>query len=136
MWPLVPLGNTSYCVWGNRDNHEGAMVGWEEHAVYEQLLTPFPIKWAQIAWYRLSEAEYVEELVVDRIGDGDGVRELIPLYKRGLLTGISGEALDPGACPARADGTGTRFEIVNNDMSKTAVLTQYVSCQDSPYLIE
>jgi hypothetical protein len=53
------------------------MVGGQEHAVYQQLLTPCPIKRAQIAGYRLPESDDAEELTVDRIGDGDGVRELI-----------------------------------------------------------
>jgi len=35
---------------------------------------------------------------------------------------MSGEALDPGACPARTDGTVIKFEIVSEDMSKTAVV--------------
>jgi hypothetical protein len=46
--------------------------------MYQYLLTPLPIKRAQIAGYsRPSEADDAEELVVDRIGDCDGVRKLI-----------------------------------------------------------
>jgi hypothetical protein len=71
------------------------------------------------AWYGFSEAYDAEELVVDRIGDGDGVRELIRCIDAVVM---AGEALEYGACPARADGTVTKVEIVNNDMGKTAVV--------------
>jgi|SRR5215813_3870444 len=50
----------------------------------------------------------------------------------------SGEALDPGTCPAPVDGTVIKFEIVNNDMSKTAVVNRVSlpMVYYSPYLVE
>jgi hypothetical protein len=54
-------------------NGNGAMIGRKPHAVHQQLAL---VERTKIARQRIAETDGAKELVVDGIGDGDGVRVL------------------------------------------------------------
>ena len=55
------------------DNRDGAMIRRKPHAVHQQLAL---IERTEICRQRLAKTDGANELVVDGIGDGDGVRVL------------------------------------------------------------
>ena len=57
----------------DRDNSDGAMIGRKPHAVHQQLAL---VERTEIGRQRIAKADGANELVVDGIGDGNGVREL------------------------------------------------------------
>jgi len=89
----------------DRDDGQCVMIGRESQAVYQQLAS---IERTKTCWQRIPEPDHTEQLVIDRIGDRDCVRELLggidPIAVTDRNVGIGGGARDlpgPSISPIR-----------------------------------